>query len=821
MRRSTLQSCMGSRLLACLALTTIAALPASRAEAQTAGEPRSEANVDRVEALAAAGNLRFEITGEMTRELRLALARVVSPEAFKDVPDFGGPITLDEFCARFDCTPTTRGVLEGVGQGSLPSSLENRIEGYADLLKERERADFLLGTTVVPNVALSVDSNPATGAQSFALVPPNSPLASALGRPGSDKVTVLPVPETAIGDSTRAPLTAYLGPDGGNGSEPALGAIWLNEASFRFMAEIEDEISARGSAYVALPLANSVAPDDIADLLSAVDAVNEGETRRVTIEPTLSPSIIQLDLPASVEIQSAEATNCDKRHADWPFNVAEIADVISYNDQVLEAFGPYTPKRAHVLVVDTGIASRLAASKTFERFLYADLRDLLGPAEYYASGSEINKPPSCLYPNSSAYGTGYRSTTAFGHISPEPELQNCSFADPLDLLEPPRPTRKVHGELSFYSGHGGFVGALAAGGPELTKRVLGLERYVGIGFSRIFNLKPIPNKPTESYAAASLQDVESAMIYAVRRDVDVLNASLLVPHNADIGGIDAALRGFKGVVVAAAGNAGREIGSENTESGSVEFPASMAGKGGDIALIVVAALAPRKPGETPELWQESSFSDAVVDIAAPGEDLPSYDENGDIVCSSGTSAAAPLVSFTAAMLTAFGLPSAEHVRRRILATAEIEPALDGVKEHRILDIAQALDVFVDLIWLEGEKTPIRAVLLPPPGQLTGAAMLPVCQATGAGTSGTRWYDARQLVSWRRVGAGQAELSIINSTGISREGRRCPTGNGTIAYHDLTTGRDVFDRTLSEIDRIVPTRLRKAITAAINVEAANR
>ena len=99
-----------------------------------------------------------------------------------------------------------------------------------------------------------------------------------------------------------------------------------------------------------------------------------------------------------------------------------------------------------------------------------------------------------------------------------------------------------------------------------------------------------------------------------------------------------------------------------------------------------------------ELWPSSSFSPMLVDIAAPADDILSFDMNGKPLCMSGTSAAAPQVSFAAGVLRALGYWSNGETKRRILATADYSDDLkDKVRGGRKFNVANALDVFVDLI----------------------------------------------------------------------------------------------------------------------------
>jgi hypothetical protein len=204
----------------------------------------------------------------------------------------------------------------------------------------------------------------------------------------------------------------------------------------------------------------------------------------------------------------------------------------------------------------------------------------------------------------------------------------------------------------------------------------------------------------------------------------------------------------------------------------------------------------------------------LVDIAAPGVEIPSLDEEGRRVCISGTSAAAPMVTFTAAVLQAFGLNHPAEIRRRILATAELDSALTKkVTNGRVLDILSALDVFVDLIWLDGQSDPIRTLLIRPDHNHDKPLVHQLCMENSGilDTTGGQ-IDPSVLVLWKRSNDSQAEIwhrKNIYSNRVSSAGRPCTIQDATkIAYLNLSTG-DEDTAYLREVDRIVPSPFRSA------------
>jgi hypothetical protein len=94
----------------------------------------------------------------------------------------------------------------------------------------------------------------------------------------------------------------------------------------------------------------------------------------------------------------------------------------------------------------------------------------------------------------------------------------------------------------------------------------------------------------------------------------------------------------------------------------------------------------------------SNYGRGTIDLAAPGCRIETLGLNSGRVVVDGTSFAAPLVSFTAALLLSEGIMGPERARNRILASVDIVPGLP-VHTEGILNIPKALSVFEDLIEL--------------------------------------------------------------------------------------------------------------------------
>jgi len=152
-------------------------------------------------------------------------------------------------------------------------------------------------------------------------------------------------------------------------------------------------------------------------------------------------------------------------------------------------------------------------------------------------------------------------------------------------------------------------------------------------------------------------DISKSLDYAAKIEADVINMSLKTANDAAF----MPMRENKtALLVAAAGNNKENIDDQASENqpASLNMPDRM---------IVVAAL---QPGADVPLWPESAFSPTKVHIAAPGATISSFTSEGGEVCDSGTSAAAPLVSFVAATIKSLTGALRSTVRARILAAAD-------------------------------------------------------------------------------------------------------------------------------------------------------
>ncbi|MCB0421037.1 MAG: S8 family serine peptidase [Bdellovibrionales bacterium] len=203
--------------------------------------------------------------------------------------------------------------------------------------------------------------------------------------------------------------------------------------------------------------------------------------------------------------------------------------------------------------------------------------------------------------------------------------------------------------------------------------IIGAQGNNRLGIAGInWKVRIMAVKWLDSGLRGSTEDAAKSLHYAMDMGAKVINCSWGEDNDVDdyeppkelVEAIRRAER-ENVLIVAAAGNEGYDL-----KAGAF-YPASFKSD----HLISVAAV-----NNQAQLWEAgghaSNYGAQDVDIAAPGEDIPSYALNGVIKPLSGTSMAAPFVSGVAAlMLSKDPSLSAPELKRRILNSAKTYPHL--------------------------------------------------------------------------------------------------------------------------------------------------
>jgi hypothetical protein len=229
--------------------------------------------------------------------------------------------------------------------------------------------------------------------------------------------------------------------------------------------------------------------------------------------------------------------------------------------------------------------------------------------------------------------------------------------------------------------HGTHVAEILTGGSGLRAALPLLSDLLRIN---------IVNLVTKSGSKHELTDggVIQGVQYAISTSADVVNLSIGSEEHLDEILNLVASRSM--LLVVAAGNELKKL-----ELNKPVYPAMYGGesaKGGTQFITVAAHQA--GGGLAREFSNWSAF---YADLAAPGCAVPfSQDPNAEVL--HGTSFAAPLVAMTAGLLKAFGVEMPYRVKRRLEASTDYVPQLDGVVAWSgSLNIAKALSLHEDVL----------------------------------------------------------------------------------------------------------------------------
>jgi hypothetical protein len=273
------------------------------------------------------------------------------------------------------------------------------------------------------------------------------------------------------------------------------------------------------------------------------------------------------------------------------------------------------------------------------------------------------------------------------------DYYGCNFitatSPPLDDCESPN-------EFHHGTHIAGLVsGRLYAGKEELDHLV------------RLMILKAADNK-----AALKPDDVNNALIYAVSHLANIVNLSLTGDHQD---AIESTIQSAPTVLfIAAAGNPTSGVGADLNDPNlgiDTGFPARLSGTREN----VIGVASHDSEGK---LSTFSNFGKDLIDLAAPGEQVPSLVNSGEQRAFNGTSQATALVSLTAGILYSQGIMRPSDIKHRILAATDFRHDLvNKVSSEGELNITKALLYKSDLVqFKDGHieagalKTPTKLVV---------------------------------------------------------------------------------------------------------------
>lgn len=565
------------------------------------------------------------------------------------------------------------------------------------------------------------------------------------------------------------------------------------------VSRLEDELKTFGQSSLVLTLTD----ENRAKIQPILDRLkSDPETTILPIADATEPEVRQ-DIPDGVQLLSASNASCNSPGPDWPMPLDDVRKILISDQALLVEQGISAPIRARILIVDSGVSNALAQRPDFRLFLRPDFASALRRGYYWDRVTDRDGKERCeTDPGKSSYG-----------MVTSPDDMACYAADPNGGLDPP--TLKPM-PAKYIPDHGGFVAVLSAGGPDLIDTAHGLSSNIGIGFAKVMNLDNLDGIPR---LHSTDQDIAKAMIYAMEGNYNVVNLSLsfvspnsdnakkktLVYLNSSGCGADACR-----LIVAAAGNIPAEL-TQNSKS----FPAMAALNDtfrNTRRLIVVGGL--ERDNGVLRPWSDTTYSSEYVDILAPAASVVSLNGVGERTCMSGTSVAAPQVSFVAGMLFSLGYTKGEDVRTRILATADyMKDFSDKAKDGRLLNVVHALDVFSDLLYV---KRPTGVEVLR--GQLVSESpnikgpMIPLCLGTDPALSGDNGKaDPDRFSMWRSLSDDSAEVWAEGFRGS------CTFDPKAEVYFRARGEQKETPYLLSQLARIVPSDFRRVFDPPLPVQ----
>lgn len=350
--------------------------------------------------------------------------------------------------------------------------------------------------------------------------------------------------------------------------------------------------------------------------------------------------------------------------------------------RIFDLWQAYSPSHPVVLtVMDSGLAS----GSVLDRFVFA-------PDNFGVRGAPD-------------------SNNAVDAVSTDPVQRTSgpygAFPD-CDHLSSDYAFCKLEWDLAGF--HGTHVAGLALGGHGFIDR-LGSQPLPGKLLSlRIFrDLAQVPGSELFSYTPQALTNGFNWAQALPEFPLNVVNFSIGIGQ--PIEGVTPAEIALNRILfVASAGNDGKELRpmANNSDPALVSYyPALLGGKNSGYFITVGNASRDGKPHAT------SNKSKEFVDLFAVGECQSSFDYDGRVRIETGTSQAAPLVSFTAALLRtmhpSFGDPAV--VKNRLVDTSDFSKALASTSwSGGLLNILQAIDLRADYVtYLEPGATAARTI----------------------------------------------------------------------------------------------------------------
>ncbi|HYJ78009.1 MAG TPA: S8 family serine peptidase [Longimicrobiaceae bacterium] len=286
--------------------------------------------------------------------------------------------------------------------------------------------------------------------------------------------------------------------------------------------------------------------------------------------------------------------------------------------------------------------------------------------------------------------------------------------------------------------HGTGVAGLAVGGLADAALTAEVARLVSLSILSLVQRTTVasPSGPVSSFSYPK-HGIGATLSYKPDNGpISILNLSIESPEEMET--FEEALDKSSALVVVAAGNEGKNL----DFAVAPVFPAYYGRRHPEQIITVAAhnaltadqrAAIRAAPAQRPGFEVLAPFTNRgvrSVHLAAPGCRVESIDLGGGRAAFNGSSYAAPLVTFAAALLMAERITSPARIKNRILASVDVVPGLE-VYSGGMLNVEKALAVFEDVVEMRsGER--FR-------GRIQGPVRFPF------GVNSLEWRDVLKVV----------------------------------------------------------------------------
>lgn len=335
--------------------------------------------------------------------------------------------------------------------------------------------------------------------------------------------------------------------------------------------------------------------------------------------------------------------------ADWPFDEALVRERLQKSEALAKTTNAPL-RQAHIAIVDSGLGLDALKAIFTDKVLYLNKQEK-------ENGVDDDQDQIA----DDLHGAGIQSD-----LSTSGDFYALSDAD-----------------LEQFN-HGTQVASLVLGGPKFLQEITASSEDSPLSISMLrasWRASPGVVHPAPPFLPVALTWVRS-------HGGEVLNLSL---RHTEPQSTYYSMLYDRTLIVAAAGNKGADL------QDAIDYPA----RSGGMSLAPVISVGAH--GRNGQILSKSNYSKTRVDLLAPGCAIPMISAAGEQVDGSGTSYAAPLVSFTAGLLKHLGIDAPLEIRNRIISATDFDPLLnESVWSSGRLNIAKAISIFDDAVQLKPE-----------------------------------------------------------------------------------------------------------------------